>query len=275
MLEHFVLTRFNIATPGREMAIRNSPGWLARRFDLFERYCLPSMAAQNAEGFTWLIYFDEATPDEFRRRIKAAQIVTPFVPHFVRVREMSQVAGDIAALLQPGTRRVVTTRLDNDDAISQDYLAQVRIAADDAGDGTVINFRHGVALRAGRVYGAADDSNPFASLVEKVDDLRTIWSVPHHLLSKTFSVKQVNTKPLWLQVVHGDNVTNRIKGKRLGSAKVLASFNMRPSTPLVRSDRGAILLDRLVFYPLRSLRELIITTLKPVRVLIRGDSLRS
>ena len=29
---HVVTTRFNLATPGRESAFRNRPGWLAERF---------------------------------------------------------------------------------------------------------------------------------------------------------------------------------------------------------------------------------------------------
>ncbi len=48
---HLILTRFNLATPGRESAIRNRPGWLAERFDLFERICLPSVASQTCRDF--------------------------------------------------------------------------------------------------------------------------------------------------------------------------------------------------------------------------------
>ena len=79
---HVIQTRFNLATPGRELAIRTQPGWLLERFQLFELWCLPSVAAQTSRNFTWLIYFDEGTPEVFRKRIANLQRVFPFVPVF-------------------------------------------------------------------------------------------------------------------------------------------------------------------------------------------------
>ncbi|WP_299134485.1 glycosyltransferase [uncultured Amaricoccus sp.] len=58
---HVIQTRFNMPSPGRESQIRARPGWLAGRFELFERYCLPSIAAQSLKDFHWVIYFDAAT----------------------------------------------------------------------------------------------------------------------------------------------------------------------------------------------------------------------
>ena len=77
-----ILTRFNLATPGRESTLRNQPGWLAGRFELFERYCLPTLAAQTSRDFRWIVYFDEATPEPFRARIEACRRVADFHPYF-------------------------------------------------------------------------------------------------------------------------------------------------------------------------------------------------
>ena len=77
---HVIMTRFNMPTPGRESHIRSRPGWLAGRFELFERYCLPSIAAQTTRDFHWVVYFDVETPPEFRARIEACRAVFPFVP---------------------------------------------------------------------------------------------------------------------------------------------------------------------------------------------------
>ena len=81
---HVILTRFNLATPGRESALRNQPGWLAGRFELFERYCLPTLAAQSASParFRWIVYFDDGTPEPFRARIEACRRVADFHPFF-------------------------------------------------------------------------------------------------------------------------------------------------------------------------------------------------
>ena len=79
---HAIMTRFNVARPKRSDPIRLDPEWLAGRFDLFEKYCLPSVAAQTARDFHWLVYFDAATPEPLRARIEACRRIFPFVPCF-------------------------------------------------------------------------------------------------------------------------------------------------------------------------------------------------
>ena len=56
--------------PRRREPIRLDAGWLEKRFDLFERYRLPSVAAQAAGSFHWIVYFDSATPPRLRDRIE-------------------------------------------------------------------------------------------------------------------------------------------------------------------------------------------------------------
>lgn len=254
-MQHFVLTRFNIASPGRESTIRNSPGWLDRRFELFERYCLPSMAAQDSPRFSWLIYFDKDTPDQFRQRIAAAQDIVPFEPRFVGLFDIGIAVDDVRARLDPAQPRIITTRLDNDDAVARDFLSRVRQQAARLPDGSVINFTNGVALRHGRLYAASDTSNPFTSLVEQSEGAQTIWSAKHRDLERLWNLAQVSDASCWLQVVHGENVANRIKGARLSDAEVLANFAIDPETPIEATSRSALLADRLVTYPARCLRE--------------------
>lgn len=268
-IQHIILTRFNIATPGREVAIRNSPGWLERRFDLFERYCLPSVAAQEGADFTWLIYFDRDTPELFRARIKAAQVTVPFEARFVGVTQMSEVADDVRERLARDCIRVITTRLDNDDAIAGQFFAAIQEAARAQRQDAVLNFPHGLAVQDGRLYSAFDASNPFTSLVEGAAHPRTIWSVQHHLLGREFRLQQIISAPQWLQVVHGDNVINRIKGKRLADGTALLQFPVKVEPPITQTSPFVLALDRGALHPLRRLRELAIRLVKPLIALFR------
>lgn len=263
-MQHFVLTRFNIASPGREAPIRNTPGWLTRRFELFETYCLPSMAGQDVQDFCWLIYFDEQTPEQFRQRIRAAQAIVPFHAVYVETFRASLAAHDIAARLDPSSTRVLTTRLDNDDAVSHDFLARIRNAAATLPDGTMLNFSEGVALRKGRLYSARDESNPFTSLIEGAAGAQTIWAAPHTELVTRFPTHQIVTDPCWLQVVHDENVANRIKGKRLTNESVLKRFCLASSVAIEATPPISLLLDRLAFHPARYLREATIATAKTI-----------
>ncbi len=226
--QHFLLTRFNIASPGRESAIRNAPGWLERRFALFEAYCLPSMVAQTTRDFAWLIYFDPATPDIFRKRIANAQQNFPFEARYVESFSAEMVANDVTARLDRQDGLVLTTRLDNDDAVSRDFVERVQAAAMVQSPGTVLNFPNGLALRNGRLYTADDTSNPFTSLIEQAaGPVQTIWSAQHRDLGTRWKLVQVDLPPVWLQVVHGENVANRIKGALVDPA-TCPRFRHRP-----------------------------------------------
>ena len=264
-VSHFVLTRFNIASEGREVAIRNSPGWLERRFDLFKTYCLPSMAAQTCQNFRWLIYFDHGTPRGIRERIAQAQKIFPFEAVFVGPFDMKMTAHDVASRLSPEAARIITTRLDNDDAVSIDFIEKIQTYGMSCASGTVLNFTHGIALRNRLAYSACDASNPFTSLVSCAADVRVIWEATHRSLAETFDLQQVSDGPVWLQVVHGENVANRIKGRLLPISTIAESFVIDKGT-FVEPSRGQILLDRTVFWPIRYTREMLIGLIKAVAV---------
>ena len=259
-----VITRFNIASPGREAPIRNTPGWLDRRFELFERYCLPSIAAQTVKNFHWLIYFDEGTPAAFRERIESARAQAQFEPRFVGPFTMQMTASDVSALISPSDDLVVTTRLDNDDAVSRDFIERVRLEAARVPTGTVLNFTNGLALRDGRVYTATDTSNPFTSLVESASGpIKTIWSAQHHKLESEWTLHQIRGLPAWLQVVHGENVSNRIKGCRVSDTAVVDTFALGDGVQIAPAGPVDLALDKLIAAPLRTLREQAFRAIKP------------
>ena len=68
---HFILTRFNVLMKTAPAAAAGAPRkgldpeWLKRRFDLFERVCLPSVDRQTEGAFQWLVFLDWATPVPF------------------------------------------------------------------------------------------------------------------------------------------------------------------------------------------------------------------
>lgn len=256
MMQHFVITRFNIASEGREAAIRNSAGWLDRRFDLFETYCLPSMAAQSVKAFHWLVYFDEATPTPYYERIVRARQSIDFEPRFVGPFGQALVAGDIAKRTSRNAGLILTSRLDNDDAVAMDFIERIQDEAARAPVGSVLNFRNGIALRDGRIYTASDTSNPFTTLIEAGGQpALTIWAARHHELGKKWTVRQIHGRPAWLQVVHSENVSNRIKGTRVGDRSAARAFALDAAVNVLPVSRTELLWDLLVGYPMRVCRE--------------------
>lgn len=132
---HYILTRFNIRI--FHLDKHNNPthneGWLKTRFEVFERYCFPSIESQDFKDFTWVVLFDEETPKSFlerfrnlKKRIPGLRIllVKKFVGYYFIQVFQNFILDD---LRQKGKEdeTVVTTYLDNDDALTNDYLKRV------------------------------------------------------------------------------------------------------------------------------------------------------
>ncbi|MEM1060752.1 MAG: glycosyltransferase, partial [Planctomycetota bacterium] len=63
-IRHVILTRFNLRSSGREAKYRATAGWMDERFDLFEKFTVPSINAQTDQDFVWFVFFDAETEPE-------------------------------------------------------------------------------------------------------------------------------------------------------------------------------------------------------------------
>lgn len=71
--QHFVITRFNMKMQDWYHKDKNGnstkdQAWLNERTFLFETFCFPSITAQTHKAFTWLCFFDEDTPEEYKKK---------------------------------------------------------------------------------------------------------------------------------------------------------------------------------------------------------------
>ena len=252
-LAHVVMTRFNLATPGRESDIRNKPGWLMRRFELFERYCLPSIGAQTRTDFSWLIFFDEATPAEFRDRIERLRAEVPFTPYFTGLfraegwpRSVRETVAEADWLL--------TTHFDNDDALAPDYVERVRVAAKENLRRGAINFDQGLIRTEHRLYKLTHESNAFFSFLEPWGEgMKTCQDIGHMRIAEEGPVTHLAGEPGWLQVVHGDNVSNRVRG-RLAAPGAAGGFPVATREGLKAPELGERIANTLAD-PLRRARD--------------------
>lgn len=257
---HVLMTRFNLATPGRESDLRNRPGWLQRRFELFERYCLPSVAAQTLKNFRWVIYFDENTPVDFRTRIEAARTVAPFTPYFTGLFPASGWPRSLHELMPEAERTpwLLTSRLDNDDALARDYVARLHaaLARLDIPERMTFNFTEGFVLSNGRLYAHRHDSNAFASWLEPfAPDALTAMGIRHMHFADHGPVAQIDGRGAWLQVVHEENVSNRVRGRRVSPEAGRERFPERIMGELTPVGRIEAALENAVLTPLRDARD--------------------
>lgn len=214
-LTHLLLTRFNTAMAFAPSAKRLETNWLRARLALFEQYCLPSVAGQTGTEFTWLIFFDAASPEWFKEKISTFEpLVKPIYIEGPATDEV--IARKVRQTGLISSPYLLTTRLDNDDAISKDHLASTRRAFRKR-DREFITFPFGIQSFHGHLYNVYWPSNPFLSLIEKVRDngeFTTVFCVAHdHVGDKDKNkVRKVLRAPQWLQVLHDSNVGNVLRG---------------------------------------------------------------
>lgn len=266
---HVVMTRFNMPTPGRESQIRGRPGWLEGRFDLFEQYCLPSMAAQTTRDFHWIIYFDEETPQVFRDRIEAAREVFPFTAFYTGFFPGEGWPRSLVEVIPERTPWLLTTRFDSDDALAVDYVARMQAAVERASPAAACSFNltQGIVIEGGRVYAHEHHSNAFASWFEPWDEAaRTAMSINHMQLAELGEIVQVAGPAGWLQVVHGGNVSNKVRGRRVAADIVRDRFPPEVPGELKPTSQAEIALENLVLTPLRSGRDALVSLLRRQRV---------
>jgi hypothetical protein len=250
-------------TSGREARLRGDPHWLHRRFELFETFCLPSVLGQDCGDFTWILYFDSETPSPYRERAESLATHPNIFP-ILRpdVVPLEDIIDHVRANCATDTTHVITTAFDNDDALARDFVTRLQRGSD-GHDRAALNFPLGYIYASGKTYLRHDPSNAFISMIEPIDDLRTVWSAWHTELGRTAPLIQLDDRPAWLQVVHERNVSNRIRGTRVAAAEALGLFAIDVPT---RDDESAVAIraENLMLTPGRRARDYAIRKLKPL-----------
>lgn len=243
IVNHFILTRFNLRLWRQDK--NGSPvrtvEWLEHRFALFEKYCLPSVAAQAYKDFQWIVLFDSKTPEEYRERIEEYRAQCPqLVPVFVESengRFFAEVfRSEVCRLLRPlrqaqgpaqqptksptlrqaqGPNRVLTTYLDNDDALAVGFVEDVQRRAATLPDGTFISYIDGYQCYTDHSYVMRIHypRNHFVSVVESGNPLtlKTIYGYGSHYYIDNIPgsrIEYVISCPLWCEVIHDRNMGN-------------------------------------------------------------------
>lgn len=223
--QHFVLTCFNVYG-GREWS-KPDQSWLKHRFMLFDRFCYPSVRGQLNQDFRWVVFFNKNTPDIFKQKVKKYSQWKNFIPVYIDTCEKADDPDRIAREeiipqhLMDEAKYLITTRIDSDDGICKDYVQMVQNRFDRQ-KLQFLNFTNGYVWNHNscEIYLDEQPSNPFISLIKEVGEIKTVWCGSHSELHKVGPVSEITTKPAWLQVVHGRNVSNQVSGLLQSPGKI-------------------------------------------------------
>lgn len=215
------LAGFKMAEAGIDAAraALYDPARLDRRMALFQALTLPSLLAQTDKNFTTILLVGEDFPDPYRqhvahmvRHLHDAHVMgMPPLNNFRATRQVMQ------RRLRADASHLLSVRLDDDDAMSRDCIAELHrlapLAAQMSGpdDPVVIAFNKGLFLTLGA------EGNALFGVTEKLPlgigmamltpraAQPTIFSVDHRLVHTRFNVYTDGTTPRYIRTVHADN----------------------------------------------------------------------
>lgn len=229
-MKHYLITEWNVDMLDME--------WLTARQKLFEKITLPSVMSQTNKNFEWILVSDARTPDEFKVVLDSYPATVFYFdfegfdwesPEFngsgtkgdimQRSIDLEYIAKPLREFIgEQKTDYVITSRLDNDDGISIDHTDKIQRFAKQYWDGSRfwLNLVRGLKYCDGFVYPVNSAASPFISFVEPPEGLLTTYQVCHtEAKASKYSIHQVREgKGTWLQVIHGDNLLNKLMRKK-------------------------------------------------------------
>ena len=204
--KHVLITRFNVRVSEWRNVDKNGvpvldDAWMIHRIDLFERYTLPTVMAQTCRNFDWLLLMDHKTPQKFKEYLEEG---TDY--HILYVKNwLVDLQAWLQAINQPW---LVTTRLDNDDCISPEFIATIQKHITTK-QFHFINLTKGYTLDGHKLRPIQHMANPFMTLVEPIANAKSILFTPHgRAMSKHGPIVQVSKGRFWTQIIHERNYIN-------------------------------------------------------------------
>lgn len=192
--KHYIITR-NLYSPEYE--------FLNERVELIKKFTIPSLANQVCKNFVWLVTGDHGLiEDDFLG-----------INYIVEKSFKKYIQND-----SENYDYIITTRLDNDDYLLPNYIAEVQSVYFHSSTDLLIDLR---GYRADtRYFDFYEDTSylrmpsPFISLVEKVipgSVLKTVYFDQHTLMKNHFKLISLDVVG-WLQIIHDHNkLMNRPK----------------------------------------------------------------
>jgi hypothetical protein len=224
----FVLTRF-----AEEIGSRAGGGfssdWWDWRISLVQQWTEPSLRRQTAKNFEWLVSISEtASPQQRQTLVEAVAGVATVV-----VQKGLAPSEDV---FRPRLRKEEgpywTIRLDSDDMIHPEFIAE--LSRERLPVGAVLSFPSGAILNLEPSFLALRrlSNNPFLAHFGENGD--NVFGLGHHgkvsFTNANFFFAREKKDPMWLQLVHSDNLANRVQpwDRPALTGNVLKKFGVLP-----------------------------------------------
>lgn len=195
-------------------ALIYAPERMEARFGLFEAACLPTyrMMKRQYRHSAGLVLIGRSMPKQYVDRLRS--LAKGGAIRIIRVADTEKpqdAVNRVIAALRPKDR-VYSYRLDDDDALSVDFIKTIRQRAKETPDSTVISFDWGLSLRRldEGTFGVKDREQPMIAIglgtfCKPSKPMSPMQMGNHAKIAEKWPVHHVREPSQWLRVAHEFN----------------------------------------------------------------------
>jgi hypothetical protein len=213
-MEMILITRFAIELKSSSKFFETREGieWFIHRLSFFKKTCLPSVINQEILPDLWLIFMSENK--SLHTQLSNETLGFDFIK-IIQISQFKAFNEVVSEYLTKHNRsRSITTRLDCDDALFPKYIKTVKsISEKKSSDclfeptkGLCIQVENDTITRAAYIQKLLP---PFLSFINRTGDNIHVFSFNHDEWPKVFITEKQNKTPLWIQIVHENNISNQ------------------------------------------------------------------
>lgn len=214
---HFIISRFNLIPNGNYKKKVNEK-WMVFYWKLFSKFCYPSVVKQSNQNFEWIVLFDYKLTKNKKEIEKKFPRITPLYVKRYNI-PLSIILSNFIKKRTLGNW-IMTSRIDIDDCYHEDFvdLTQKNFKIHNR----ILNYPDGFIRdiktnEIRRVYW--EYPTPFISVIEKNNsEFKTCLYTKHTKMREIFpKMDQLRfyAGPLWMQNIHGKNVSNILQGEKV------------------------------------------------------------
>lgn len=244
--KHIILTHFNIkltedgdrcfsTDKNNQPTIEDS--WMEKRFQLFDKYCFPSVQGQTNQNFKWLLFMDSDTLPKYREQIaqysqQFDKLAIIYIDPVEKDKIHEVVSPILKSYLDEEDEYVITTNLDNDDSIHKDMVDELQRAFLANPEASLYRLVYGYQYfeDLNFLMKMRYPHNHFLTLATKVNpevDIIPITSYEHGSAHRKLTYRDVKIDPMWIEIVHQSNVNNNLRVKlKIRYTPVIRAINL-------------------------------------------------
>jgi hypothetical protein len=216
-IKHIVITRLALKWKFEETSL-SWDNWLKYSVHLMDTYCRPSLKNQSTQDFTLLSFVDKSVENYGNVLFNEIIIKTT---SYIRSKIIHSINVYLDTLKNENYDYVIVSRLDRDDCLHFKFLEKVRNYFSgekkeqylDLNNSITFSAKDKIFYDSKKYYNTS--ISPFVSTYEKIINGKIKcypMAYDHGAVGKHIPGKKVEDL-LAIQVIHGNNLKNRIYGK--------------------------------------------------------------